>query len=147
MSLKDAREKRDAARKLIAGGVNPSEARQAEKSSRLGSAANSFEVVAREWWASHMANKAPTHIDLETGEWRYFVNKTKTDHLVPLPTQAIKILMELKSFSGDGQYVFQGGHSPLKSMSESAVNAALKRMGYDTKTQITGHGFRAMDCA
>jgi integrase len=29
-------------------------------------------------------------------------------------------------------------------MSESAINAALKRMGYDTKTQITGHGFRAM---
>ena len=61
VSLKDAREKRDAARRLIAGGVDPSAARQAEKSSRLGSAANSFEAVAREWWASHMANKAPSH--------------------------------------------------------------------------------------
>jgi len=29
-------------------------------------------------------------------------------------------------------------------MSGAAINAALKRMGYDTKTQITGHGFRAM---
>ena len=29
-------------------------------------------------------------------------------------------------------------------MSEAAINASLKRMGYDTKTQITGHGFRAM---
>ena len=29
-------------------------------------------------------------------------------------------------------------------MSEAAVNAALRRMGYDTKTEITGHGFRAM---
>ena len=29
-------------------------------------------------------------------------------------------------------------------MSESAINAALRRMGYDTKTEITGHGFRAM---
>jgi integrase len=29
-------------------------------------------------------------------------------------------------------------------MSEAAINAALRRMGYDTKTQITGHGFRAM---
>ena len=29
-------------------------------------------------------------------------------------------------------------------MSEAAINAALKRMGYDTQTQITGHGFRAM---
>jgi integrase len=29
-------------------------------------------------------------------------------------------------------------------MSESAINAALKRMGYDTQKDITGHGFRAM---
>ncbi len=29
-------------------------------------------------------------------------------------------------------------------MSEAALNAALRRMGYDTKTEITGHGFRAM---
>ena len=29
-------------------------------------------------------------------------------------------------------------------MSDAAINAALRRMGYDTKTEITGHGFRAM---
>jgi integrase len=29
-------------------------------------------------------------------------------------------------------------------MSAAAINAALQRMGYDTKTQITAHGFRAM---
>ena len=29
-------------------------------------------------------------------------------------------------------------------MSEAAINAVLKRMGYDKKTEITGHGFRAM---
>lgn len=29
-------------------------------------------------------------------------------------------------------------------MSDAAINAALRRMGYDTKTKITGHGFRAM---
>jgi len=29
-------------------------------------------------------------------------------------------------------------------MSDAAVNAALRRMGYNTKTEITGHGFRAM---
>ena len=29
-------------------------------------------------------------------------------------------------------------------MSKAAINAALRRMGYDTKTEITGHGFRAM---
>lgn len=85
-----------------------------------------------------------SEINLEVGTWQYRVSKTKTDHIVPLSTQALEILHEIHPVSGHGEYVFQGGHSPLKPMSESAVNAALKRMGYDTKTQITGHGFRAM---
>jgi integrase len=29
-------------------------------------------------------------------------------------------------------------------MSEAAINAALRRLGYDTRTEMTGHGFRAM---
>jgi integrase len=83
-------------------------------------------------------------INLDTQEWRYVVSKTKTDHLVPLSTQAVEILRTIHPVSGDGEYVFQGGHSPLRPMSEAAVNAALKRMGYDTQNDITGHGFRAM---
>ena len=83
-------------------------------------------------------------IDLDAGEWRYLVSKTNTDHLVPLSTQAIDILRTIHPLSGHGEYVFQGGHSPLRPMSEAAVNAALKRMGYDTQSEITGHGFRAM---
>lgn len=50
--LKDAREKRDAARKLLASNIDPSAARKAEKSGRSLAAANSFEAVAREWHAS-----------------------------------------------------------------------------------------------
>lgn len=83
-------------------------------------------------------------IDFEAAEWRYRVTKTKTDHLVPLSQQAIALLKDLHPLSGHGEYVFMGGHDPKKPMSEAAINAALKRMGYDTKTQITGHGFRAM---
>ena len=83
-------------------------------------------------------------IDLDAGEWRYLVSKTNTEHLVPLSTQAINILRTIHPLSGHGEYVFQGGHSPLRPMSEAAVNAALKRMGYDTQSEITGHGFRAM---
>ena len=83
-------------------------------------------------------------IDLDAGEWRYLVSKTKTNHLVPLSTQAINILRTIHPLSGHGEYVFQGGHSPLRPMSEAAVNAALERMGYDTQSEITGHGFRAM---
>lgn len=83
-------------------------------------------------------------IDLEVGVWSYRVSKTKTDHIVPLSTQALDILKQLQPLSGHGEFVFMGGHDPKKPMSEAAINAALKRMGYDTQTQITGHGFRAM---
>lgn len=278
VSLAEAEQKVRDAHALKAKGINPSESRKANKASKQDSAANSFEVIAREWIASHMANKAVSHrdkvirrfelylfpwiggkpiaditapevltaikrieqlgiletahralqtagqvfryavqtgrairdvtadlkgalpatttihmaaftepkdvaellraidgfsgtftvrcalriaplvfvrpselrmakwadIDLDAGEWRYIVSKTKTDHLVPLPHQVVTILRELYPLSGHGEYVFQGGHSPLRPMSEAAINAALKRMGFDTKTQITGHGFRAM---
>ena len=81
--------------------------------------------------------------DLDKGEWRYFINKTKTEHLVPLASQAVAILRELHTLTGHGSYVFPG-RDPKRPMSDAAVNAALRRMGYDTKTEITGHGFRAM---
>ena len=81
--------------------------------------------------------------DLDKGEWRYFVTKTKSEHLVPLSTQAIAILRELHALTCTRKFVFPG-RDPQKPMSEAAVNAALRRMGYDTKTEITGHGFRAM---
>ncbi len=82
-------------------------------------------------------------IDLEKGEWRYTVSKTNTDHLVPLSTQAVLIFEHMQAITGHGTYVFPG-RDPKKPMSDAAVNAALRRMGYDTKTEITGHGFRAM---
>ena len=50
-TLKEAREKRDAARKQIAEGIDPSENKKAIKESRLASTANSFEIIAREWGA------------------------------------------------------------------------------------------------
>ncbi len=83
-------------------------------------------------------------IDLDAGEWSYLVSKTQTEHIVPLSTQAVQILKDIHPHSSHGEFVFMGGHSPKKPMSEAAINAALKRMGYDTKTEITGHGFRAM---
>lgn len=81
--------------------------------------------------------------DFDKSEWRYFVTKTKTEHLVPLASQAVAILRDLQALTGHGENVFPG-RDPKKPMSEAAVNAALRRMGYDTKTEITGHGFRAM---
>jgi integrase len=277
VSLADAREKRDQARKLIAAGTDPSETRKATKAAKLERAANSFEVVARMWLNGYASNLSPatveknlrlferdifpwiggrpiaelrpkeildaarrleargavdtakraiqlcgqvfqqavidevvmsdptrdirraikppkdkhfasltepkevaellraidafkgsfvvmcaiklaplvfvrpgelrkakwSDIDLDAAEWRFLVTKTNTDHLVPLSSQAIAILREIEPLTGHGGYVFPG-RDPLKPMSDGTINAALKRMGYDTKTQITGHGFRAM---
>lgn len=81
--------------------------------------------------------------DFDKGEWRYFINKTKSHHLVPLASQVVTMLRELHALTGHGTYVFPG-RDPKRPMSDAAVNAALRRMGYDTKTEITGHGFRAM---
>jgi integrase len=278
VGLKEARELHSEARTLLAAGLDPNENRKHDNAAKKLNAANSFEMVAREWWQSHMKNKAESHkekvirrfetylfpwlgkkpiseitapqflevikriekqnkletahrtlqtagqvfryavqtgrtvrdvtadlkgalpattvkhmaaftepndvaellrafeafngtltvqcaiklaplvfvrpselrmakwadIDLGAATWQYLVSKTKTNHIVPLSTQAVAILQELHPVSGHGEYVFQGGHSPLKPMSESAINAALKRMGYDTQKDITGHGFRAM---
>ncbi|HNC52277.1 MAG TPA: integrase arm-type DNA-binding domain-containing protein [Accumulibacter sp.] len=277
VSLKDARERRDAARKLLANGVDPSAHRKAQQAARADRLANSFEVLCREWleqrkdtvepaqhlktlarmendvfpWlgpkpiaeisaadvlgvlrrvdergarytahrvrseisrafryaiatgraerdpcpdlkgaipspkAEHFAAiTAPKDVaellraidgfrgtfvvscalrlapllfvrpgelrraewsgfDLDKAEWRYLVTKTKTEHLVPLASQAITILRELYDLTGHRRYVFPG-RDPQKAMSEAAINAALRRMGYDTRTEITGHGFRAM---
>lgn len=58
-------------------------------------------------------------------------------HLIPLSTQAAKLLAEIKPTLGHGEFVFQGGHDPKKPMSAAAINATLKRMGYDTQQDIT----------
>lgn len=277
VGLKDARQRRDDARKMLANDIDPGEHRKAKKSAKDERAANSFEVIAREWFEKNRETWAPSHadkiirrlekdvfpwlggkaiaeitapdvlavlrriegrgtldtahraggncsqvfryaiatgraerdpvpdlrgalppargsnfaaitdpvkvgellraieafqgtfvvksalllapllfvrpgelrraewagFDLEKAEWRYFVTKTKTEHAVPLATQAVAMLKELHALTGHGRYVFPG-RDPQKAMSEAAVNAALRRMGYDTKTEITGHGFRAM---
>ena len=49
VSLKDARERRDEARKLLANGIDPGEKRKTDKAERAERSANSFEAVTREW--------------------------------------------------------------------------------------------------
>lgn len=85
-------------------------------------------------------------IDLREKMWHIpaEVMKMREPHVVPLAKQVVAILEELKPVSGHLEYVFKGGWDPLKPMSEAAVNAALRRLGYDTRNEMTGHGFRAM---
>lgn len=52
VSLADARRKRDEARSMLAKGINPSDARKAEKIALHFSHENNFEALAREWYSS-----------------------------------------------------------------------------------------------
>ena len=61
VSLLSARERRDDARKLLADGIDPGENRKAQKAAGAARAANSFEVIAREWHGKFSPGWAPTH--------------------------------------------------------------------------------------
>jgi integrase len=69
--------------------------------------------------------------------------KSKQIHIVPLSSQSIEILRELKPITEFGKYVFPGVRSSARPMSNNTVNAALRRLGY-TKDEMTGHGFRSI---
>jgi integrase len=277
--VKAARSKRDEARKLLANGIDPGEHRKMTRNLRAEAAANSFEVVAREWFSKYSPNWAPSHsnkiirrlerelfpllgkrpiseitapellrvlhtterrgvletahrakqncgqvfryaiatgraerdpsaelrgalapwkpehyatltnpkevgqllraidgyqgspvtrvamqvaplvfvrpgelrraewreLDLDEGLWHIPAEKMKgrQPHIVPLSTQAMRLLREIQMLTGNGQYVFPGARTRKKPMSENAINAALRAMGYDRGT-FTGHGFRSM---
>lgn len=61
VSLAAAREERDACRKLLAKGIDPGVHRKAQKAARASGAANSFEVVAREWLKEYIDPKSESH--------------------------------------------------------------------------------------
>ncbi|MEX3763697.1 tyrosine-type recombinase/integrase [Paraburkholderia phenoliruptrix] len=94
-------------------------------------------------------------VELRLAEWREFDlddarwdipgerMKRKKPHIVPLSTQVVEILRELHPLTGDGVFVFRG-RNPRSTISNNTVNKALRTMGYSTKDDITGHGFRAM---
>lgn len=279
VSLKDARLRRDEARKLLADGIDPSENRKAIKAAKAESAGNSFEVIAREWFTKHAANWVSAHsdriirrferdifpwmgarpiaditapellavlqrieargavetahralqncgqvfryavatgraqrdpsgdlkgalppvkekhlaaitnpkaigpllraiddyegqfvtkcalrlaplvfvrpgelrkaewveFDLDKAEWNIPAARMKMrePHLVPLSAQTVAILRELHALTGRGSYVFPGARTNGRPMSDNAILAALRRMGF-AKDEMSGHGFRAM---
>ena len=81
---------------------------------------------------------------LEEATWQIPSEKMKmnADHIVPLPSQAVDILRELKPITGHGRYIFPSIRTGERPMSENTVNAALRSLGFDGTVQ-TGHGFRA----
>jgi len=102
------------------------------------------EIRAAEW----------QEFDLDAAEWVIPASRRKLKrsqkesartlpHVVPLSTQAIRILRELHPLTGHGRFLFPGARDSRRPMSENTVNAALRRLGFDRDT-MTGHGFRHM---
>jgi len=91
-----------------------------------------------------LRNAEWSEIDLDAAEWNIPAAKMKMrmPHLVPLSSQAITIFADLKAIAGRGRYAFPSARSQQRPMSDVAVLAALRRMGYSTE-EMTGHGFRA----
>lgn len=96
-------------------------------------------------------------IDLERTLWRCPPEKMKIRewkkrdvrtpaHLVPLPTQAVDILRDLLPLTGPSGPIFRSmakRSEKTRYMSDNTINSALRTLGYDTREEITGHGFRA----
>lgn len=96
-----------------------------------------FELRAARW----------REIDLEARLWRVPAERMKMrqEHLVPLSPQVVTLLEELRALTGHGSddpLVFPGHRSRKQPMSDAAINAALRQMGY-RPDQVTGHGFRS----
>ncbi|EKG2160064.1 site-specific integrase, partial [Salmonella enterica] len=73
--------------------------------------------------------------------------KMKTQHIIPLSEQAMAILKQTEALSGHLAFIFPGEYDQDKCMSDNTINKALRVMGYDTRKEICGHGFRAMACS
>ena len=77
--------------------------------------------------------------------------KMKRKHFVPLCKQAMKILKEIRQLTyeegQDDGLIFTGCYDSFKPMSENTINKALRNMGYNTKQDICGHGFRTLACS
>jgi integrase len=85
-----------------------------------------------------------SEIDYESNQWVIPAErmKMKRAHIVPLCTQALAIIDELKNLAIQSPYVFPSQVRSNKHMSNNTLLKALERMGY--KGEMTGHGFRSL---
>lgn len=64
-------------------------------------------------------------------------------HVIPLASQMVEMLRDLKSLNGRYKYLFPGERNPgTRPISTETINKALKIMGYGGEQ--TGHGFRGL---
>lgn len=83
-------------------------------------------------------------IDLDKALWTIPAERMKAGepHIVPLSTQTVRLLEQMKAISGRFKYVFSKRGNYHAPMNASTVNTALKRMGYQNRQ--TAHGLRGL---
>jgi integrase len=85
-------------------------------------------------------------IDLSSNLWVIPADRTKRarEHVVPLSKQVSELLFSLSLLTEDGpeSLCFPGFGSNKRAISENTLNAALRRLGYDTAQIHCAHGFR-----
>src|SRR5262249_30053917 len=88
-------------------------------------------------------------VDFETGETDNSaitlppeIMKMRRPHVVPLSTQAVALIVELRSLTGGGEYLFPSSRDAKRAISDTAMNGALAALGYDSHTHVP-HGGRS----
>ncbi|MCD6617033.1 integrase domain-containing protein [Aeromonas veronii] len=83
-------------------------------------------------------------IDLVNKVWNIPEDRMKMErpHRVPLTTQAIALLEQMRPISGHRPYVFPGFRNPMTHINDQSANAALRRLGYGGR--LVAHGIRSL---
>lgn len=91
-----------------------------------------------------LRNAEWSEIDEAKAEWRIPAEKMKmrSEHIVPLSTQALEVIRQLREINGNWQLLFPSRTNARKPISENTVLYALYRLGYHSR--MTGHGFRGL---
>ena len=80
--------------------------------------------------------------DLDSAVWNIPEQRMKKrrEHIIPLPSQSVRLLQELKPLSGHSDYLFPSRSNNHKPKSDTVFIMALRRLGYEGRQ--TPHGFR-----
>ena len=162
-SLKEARDKRDAARKLLDDGINPSEAKKAKKLHLITEANNTFLAVATEW---HEKQKSKWSADHAARKWHYLENDAfPTFGNTPIKNIAARELLALlekiqargaidiahrvKRICGEifryGIYTERCGRDPSQDLKGALIPITSKHMATITDPRKVGELLRAID--
>lgn len=83
-------------------------------------------------------------IDMTAKQWRIPAERMKmrTPHIVPLSSQSLTLINELRTLALDDVLLFPSERRDGKTMSNNTILYALYRLGYHSR--MTGHGFRGV---